>query len=116
MTTATGGIGYGTGSGGTVTQATDKTTAVTLSKPTGKITMAATALAAGASVTFQHSNTLVTFNDTVVANVAFNSLNYRLDVIVPAAGAIFYRLTNVSGGSLSEAVGINFAIIKGAIA
>lgn len=35
---ATGGLGYGTGAGGTVTQTTSKSTAVTLNKPTGLIT------------------------------------------------------------------------------
>lgn len=45
----TGGIGYQTGSGGTVTQATSKSTAVTLNKLSGRITLNAEALAAGAT-------------------------------------------------------------------
>ena len=37
LTSGTGGIGYGNGSGGTVTQLTSKSTAVTLNKPNGLI-------------------------------------------------------------------------------
>ncbi|NBS24587.1 MAG: hypothetical protein EBS78_11605 [Altererythrobacter sp.] len=38
-TSTSGGIGYGTGAGGTVTQATSKSTGVTLDKVCGEITM-----------------------------------------------------------------------------
>jgi len=52
LNTSSGGLGYGTGSGGTVTQATSKTTNVTLNKTNGKITMNNASLGAGASATF----------------------------------------------------------------
>jgi hypothetical protein len=44
------GVGYQTGDGGSVTQATDKTTGVTLSKPSGKVTMHNAALNAATIV------------------------------------------------------------------
>ncbi len=39
---STGGLGYGTGAGSTVAQATDKTTGVTLNNVTGTITLTST--------------------------------------------------------------------------
>ena len=44
---STSGIGYAAGAGGTVTQATNKSTTVVLNKTTGQITMNAASLAAG---------------------------------------------------------------------
>jgi hypothetical protein len=109
------GLGYGTGAGGTVTQATSKSTAVTLNKPTGQITMHNASLAAGVSVVFSVNNTLITTTDVVsVASPFSNADSYRVECSKAGAGFFNVRVTNVSGGSLSEAVTINFAIIKGA--
>lgn len=113
------GLGYGTGSGGTVTQATSKSTAVTLNKPTGQITMNNAALAAGASVQFGVNNTLVTANDIVIVTGSYQTIdptNYRIESLWIGAGNFAIRVTNVTGGSRSEALQINFAIIKGATA
>lgn len=111
------GIGYGSGSGGTVTQATSKSTAVTLNKPTGQITMNAAALAAGASASFSFFSSLLTATDTLLVNgVGPISMGYRVEALYMTSGGALIRVTNVSGGSLSEALQINFAIIKGATA
>ena len=110
-------LGYGTGAGGTVTQATNKSTAVTLNKPTGQITMSNAALAAGASVTFSFVNSSMTALDTMIAvhsTAGGTSGAYAVQAITAGAGAANIRVTNISGGSLSEAVVINFTIIKGA--
>lgn len=123
--TATGGalvigaapLGYGTGAGGTVTQATSKSTAVTLNKPTGQITMNSAALAASGSAQFIFNNSLLSGTDILLLTVnragIASSTNYNVwgDV---GAGSSFVTLRNISAGSLSEAVIINFAIIKGA--
>ena len=117
LTSGTGGIGYGTGSGGTVTQATSKSTAVTLNKPTGQITMNNAALAAGASVVFIVNNSLITGNDMVeLAGIYYlvNPSNYRMEIAYMAYNNFAIRVTNISGVSLSEALMINFSIIKGA--
>ena len=107
-------LGYGVGAGGAVVQATNKFTAVTLNKPTGQITMNNAALAAGASVSFQVNNTLVLSTDTVVVT-AFNNTNYRVEALYVVGGGNFgVRVTNVTRGSLAEALQINFTIIKGA--
>lgn len=109
-----GGLGYGAGAGGTVVQATNKFTAVTLNKPTGQVTMNDAALAAGASASFQVNNTLVLSTDTVVVTV-FNNANYRVEATYVVGGGNFgVRVTNVTGGSLAEALQINFTVIKGA--
>jgi hypothetical protein len=107
------GLGYATGAGGTVTQATNKSTAVTLNKPTGQITMNNAALAAGASVNFSLTNSLIATTDIVVVNCVSNSA-YQVVCQSCGGGSATIRITNITGGSLSEAVGINFAIIKGA--
>lgn len=108
-----GAFGYATGSGGTVTQATSKSTAVTLNKPTGQITMNNAALAAGAAVNFNVNNSLVDQSTVVIAN-AYNIGGYRVEIAAVVVGYFQLRVTNLSAGSLSEAVVINFAIIKSA--
>ena len=109
------GIGYGAGAGGTVIQATSKSTAVTLNKPCGKITMHNAALAAGASATFLISNTLFNIgSDVVYAQASAWAGSYRVECFGYSNNNIGIRVTNITAGSLSEAIDINFAIIKGA--
>lgn len=114
-------FGYGTGSGGTVTQATSKSTAVTLNKPTGQIAMNGAALAAGATVSFLVNNTSVGSSDTVTVNIyqTFSNdlINYSIQPTIKNAGGGFYiAVKNVAGGSLSEALVLNFNVTKGASA
>ena len=113
LVTAPSGLGYGTGAGGTVTQLTSKSTAVTLNKPTGQITTAADALAANTETFFQLLNSSINVGDVVVVNNN-NSTNYATRVGLSASGAITVLLKNISAASLSQAVTINFAVIKGA--
>ena len=107
--------GFGAGSGGTVTQATSKSTGVTLNKPSGQITMSNAALAAGASVSFPLTNNKITTSDLLVVNAATNA-NYRVETAAVVAGGASIRVTNTTAGSLSDALLINFAVIKGATA
>ena len=62
---ATAGLAIGTTSGGTVTQATNKATGVTLNTESGQITMNAAALGDGAYVTFAVTNDRVSATDVV---------------------------------------------------
>ena len=112
------GLGYGTGSGGAVTQATSKTTAVTLNKPAGQITMNAASLAAGASVTFAvNTSSLGQYDVPVVAIGSVGAgTTYDATVSYVATGVFYITLKNTSGGAPAEAVKINFSIIKGASA
>jgi len=114
------GMGYTTGAGGTVTQATNKSTSVTLNKPTGKITMNGAALAAGGEAVFQFNNNLISAKDTLVLGVDANSMLTAQAVYSfthTVTNSIAYiRVKNIHSSSLSEAVVINFAIVKGATA
>ena len=111
------GIGYSIGAGGSITQATSKSTAVTLNTATGLIIMNNAALAASTTVGFTLNNSLITSIDNIiVTNAGGNSgsPNYQVWVYIVQSGSCLIALRNISGGSLSEAVAINFAIIKGA--
>lgn len=108
------GIGYATGAGGTVTQATSKSTGVTLSKASGQVTMNNAALGAGAIVSFVLTNTLIAATDVLVLNhisggtVGSYSLNAQC-----AAGSATINIRNNTAGSLGEAIVIQFALVKG---
>lgn len=115
VTSPSGAVGYGTGAGGTVTQLTSKATAVTLNKPTGKITTAVNALAADTLATFQLNNSTVAANDIVIITLADgNGFKYNAWAYAMTSGNCQIVLKNITAGSLSEAIPINFAIIKGA--
>lgn len=110
-----GGVGYATGAGGAVTQGTSKSTAVTLNTLAGQITMNAAALAAGAVVTFVVNNSQVVVTDTIILNlkggqVTSGTYRYWIDRI--QAGSFSVSVENRSAGSLSEALILNFAIVK----
>ena len=119
LTSGTGALGYGTGAGGTVTQLTSKSTSVTLNKPSGRITTHNAALAAGASVFFVVNNSLVTTSDHIVLTMGGSTpnTNYTVFPTFSTGNGTFYVLVkNISTGSLSEALVINFSVIKGATA
>lgn len=106
-------FGYTAAAQGTVTQATSKSTAVTLNKAAGQITMNGAALAGTTNVTFTLNNSLISANDIVVLNIASGATagSYNCWVSGLSAGAVSITVRNISGGSLSEAVVINFALI-----
>ena len=105
--------GYITGDGGTVTQASSKSTAVTLNKKCGTVTMNNAALAADAIVSFTLTNSTIAATDVVVLNHASAGTagKYALNAQA-AAGSASINVTNISAGSLSEAIVIRFAVIK----
>ena len=106
-------FGYTAAAQGTVTQATSKSTAVTLNKAAGQITMNNAALAGTTNVTFTMNNSLISANDIVILNIASGATagSYNCWVSGLSAGAVSITVRNISGGSLSEAVVINFALI-----
>jgi hypothetical protein len=63
-------IGYTAAAQGTVTQATSKSTAVTLNKPAGRITMDAASLATATNATFTLNNSFISANDTVILTIS----------------------------------------------
>ena len=109
------GFGYATGAGGAVTQATNKSNGVTLNKACGQITMNNAALAAAAVVEFTVTSSAVAATDTVNLNLASGaatSTAYRYWVSAVAAGSFKITVENRSGGSLSEELVLNFAVLK----
>lgn len=110
-------LGYGTGSGGTVTQLTSKSTGVTLSNGTGQITLNNAALAANTTVSFTLTNTLIAATDVLVMNHVSGGTAgaYTLNAQC-AAGSASINVRNVTAGSLSEAIVLQFVVIKGATA
>lgn len=102
--------------GGAVTQATSKSTGVTLNTVTGAITMNAAALAAAAEVGFTLTNSQIAATDVVVVAIKSGgtSASYSTAVTATAAGSCEITLGNWSAGSLSEAVILNFVVLKGA--
>ena len=102
--------------GGTVTQATNKSTAVTLNTLSGQITMNNAALAAAAEVSFTVTNSEIAATDVVVVNhgSAGTAGSYLVAANTIAAGSFAITVSNVSAGSLSEAIVINFVALKGA--
>ena len=108
-------LGYASGAQGTVTQATDKSTGVTLNKSAGRITMNNAALASNTAVSFTLTNSLISANDVIITNVSGGgtAAAYTTYVSSMTTGSAVLALRNMSAGSLSEAVIINFAIIHG---
>jgi len=108
-------IGYTSSGQGSVTQATSKTTGVTLNKSMGRITMNNAALAGGAAATFTLTNSLISAKDAIIVTISggATAAAYTAYVTSMTAGSADISLRNLTAGSLSEAVIVNFAIIHG---
>ena len=110
LVTSTGGLGYGTGSGGAVTQATSRTTGVTLNKTNGAITLVS---AAGSTTeaTFTVTNSTVAATDTVIVSQKSGTDKYIVNVSAVAAGSFNITFRTFSGTTTEQPV-FNFAVIK----
>ena len=105
-------IGYAAGAQTAVTQLTSKSTGVTANTSAGQITMNNASLATATNVTFTLTNSLLSAKDVLILNVTNGTSGaYNAFVSSMAAGSATITLRNISAGSLSEAVVINFAII-----
>jgi len=107
-------LGYTAAAQGTVTQLTDKSTAVTLNKPAGRITTANVALGATTNVSFTLNNSYISSNDVLIVTLSggiATAATYNCWVNSLSAGSASITLRNISAGSLTEAVIINFALI-----
>jgi predicted ThiF/HesA family dinucleotide-utilizing enzyme len=110
-------IGYAAVAQGAVTQLTNKSTAVTLNKSMGRITMNNASLATATIATFTLNNSIISENDTVILTISGGQAtpgSYNVFANALATGTVSITLRNISGGSLSEAVIINFCVIHGA--
>ena len=107
-------LGYTAAAQGTVTQLTSKATAVTLNKPAGVITMNNASLNTATNATFTLNNSFISANDTVILTISGGQAtpgSYNVFANALSAGSVSITLRNISGGPLSEAVVINYAII-----
>ena len=106
-------FGYGTGAGGTVTQATNKSTGVTLNTRCGQVTMNNAALNADTTVSFVLTNSDIAAGDVLMLNHISGGTpgSYLLNAR-SAAGSATIDVRNITAGNLSEAIVIAFAVIK----
>lgn len=112
-----GGIGYATGAGGAVTQATNRTTGVTLSTLTGTITTNNASLAVETSAEFTVTNTTVAIGDVIIVSIQSGTNGGDTEVIVSTVAAGSFKLkvcnNNAAGGTAETgAILINFAVFK----
>jgi len=105
------GVGFTTGSGGTVTQASSRTTGVTINKKCGAITLYSAA-GTSAYTSFTVTNSLVTANDVIVVNQQSGTNIYETFVSAVADGS--FRITfSAASGTATDAPVFNFAVIEG---
>ena len=111
---SSGTLGYTAAAQGTVTQLTDKSTAVTLNKSAGRITMNNASLTTATNATFTLNNSFISAHDTVILTISGGQAtpgSYNVFANALAAGSVSITLRNISGGTLSEAIVINFALL-----
>lgn len=106
----TAGVGYATGAGANVNQATNRTTGVTINKTCGTITLIS---AAGSTtfVSFTVTNSTVAATDTIVVVQKSGTDLYEIHVTAVAAGS-FRISSKTTGGTTTEQPVFNFTVIK----
>ena len=108
-------LGYASDAQGAVTQGTSKSTGVTLNASMGRITTDSATLNTLTNVTFTLTNNLMSGKDVIILNVSSGATSgaYNCWISSMSAGTCTITLRNISGGNLSEAAVINFAVIHG---
>ena len=115
------GIGYATGAGGTVTQLTSRTTAVTLNKICGEITLVAGTIAGHEADEFTLNNTSISSTDTVVVSIksgctAATRKYYTARVTSVSTNACTISVGNIDNGTIptagTDTPVLSFAVIK----
>ena len=112
-------LGYKAGSGGTFDQSdtvagTGKAKAVLLNKINGEIVMDDAELQAGTSVAFTLTNSTIAATDVVIVNIASVGTpgSYQVTVGAVASGSCSISVLNATASPLSQAIKLNFAVIK----
>ncbi len=104
------GLGYATGSGGAVTQITNRTTGVTLNKSNGGITL----ISAAGSTSWQTltvTNSVVVATDTIILNQQSGTDLNLLHVTAIGAGSFDITFATTAGTTTEQPV-FNFSVIK----
>ena len=110
---AGGELGYTAEASGTVTQATDKSTGVTLNKSAGQITLNGASLANITNVSFTLTNSTISAKDVIILSVSSGATAgaYNCWISSKTTGSCVITIRNLSGGALAEAFVINYAVI-----
>lgn len=110
---ATAGIGYSTGAGGTVTQASNKSTTAVMNTVCGVVTMNAAALAADTTVAFTLTNSAIAATDSVIVlHESGGTIGAYSFGSTAAGGSAVISVHNNTPGSLSEAIVLRILVIK----
>jgi hypothetical protein len=106
-------IGIGPAGFGTVTQGTSKSTTVVVNAKAGVVTMHNASLASNTAIQFTMTNSAISGTDVVSVNQGTGGTagSYQAHCVSVGAGTAIFRVVNTSGGSLSEAVTLNFVVI-----
>lgn len=107
-------IGYGTGAGSTVTQATSRATGVTINALSGQITMDDASLAAAAEATFTVTNSKVDAEDVILLSLSTTATGTpAVHVSDVSDGSFDITITNLHASTADTTADvINFAVIK----
>ena len=110
---ATGGVGYNTGAGGTVIQGTNRVTAVTNNRLSGYVQLFNAAGVTNAWTSFTVNNSTVAAADVVIVNAATGTNTYVTHVSAVSAGSFRISFISIAGTAIDQPR-FNFAVIKGA--
>jgi len=106
-------IGYAAGAGGAVTQATSRTTGVTLNKLTGEITLVSSSLAANTAETFTLTNSYIAAGDHVVVSQVGGTVAQYVCQAVASNGAASISIRNpTASATATEAPVLKFTVLK----
>ena len=110
-------LGYGTGDGSTVTQATSITTGVEINANSGTITTVSSTLATGVDATFTVTNDKVEANDVpVVCTKSYGGTADGIpicNVSAVADGSFDVNIRNTGAVTLDAVIVLSFNVFKG---
>ena len=119
LTSSGGNIGYLSGAGGTVTQITSQTTAVTLNTLSGMVQMfSGTSISHEAVAVFQVNNNRVAQSDVIIASLRGGTNGGNTQASIVEVGSGYFKIAvannNANGGTAEtgSAIQINFAVFK----
>lgn len=105
-------LGYVAGAGGTVTQATNKSTGVTLNKRCGEITLNSASLPANSGIQFLLTNSTVSpSTNMILQHVSGGSVGSYVVGGACGAGSAVITVWNLSAAALAEAIVLRFTVL-----
>ena len=116
LSSGPGGVGYTTGAGGTVTQLTDKTTAVTLNTISGEITSNNATISGDAVASFTFNNSTISNTDVMIINQT-SVANIGLYTFMANCqnGYANIHIHNATNSAKTDVIVMRYAVIKGAV-